>query len=112
MSGQHHFQQLVFSLKKWTRKDGEQSISNSQYLACLPLFNPYIHTICSLCIVQPTKVHLSTIYSISQGAFSLKKIVNLWSHNKSKKKLVLVSNQKETAIFAIMNCNPIRTYNL
>ena len=77
MSGKHHLQQLIFSLKNWTRKDGKQYIFNSQYLACLPLLNPYIHTICSLCIVEPTKVHLSTIYSISQCAFSAKKIVNL-----------------------------------
>ena len=65
MSGKYHFQQLIFSLKNWTRKDGEQSIFNSQYLAILPRFNPYIHTICSLCIIEPTKVHLPTIYSIS-----------------------------------------------
>ena len=58
---------------------------HSQYLASLPLFNPYVHTIRSLCIIKPTKVHLSTIYSISQGAFSLKKIVNFGVIIKVKK---------------------------
>ena len=54
---------------KMTNKHGKHSIFNSQYLACLPLFNPYIHTICSLCIIEPIKVHISTIYTISQDAF-------------------------------------------
>ena len=72
-----------FPFRKWTRKNGKQYIFNSQYLASLPFFNPYIYTICSVCIIEPTKVHLSTIYSISQGALSLNKIVNLWRRNQN-----------------------------
>ena len=67
----------------WTTEWGKQEIYNSRYLACLPLFNPYIHTIRSPQTIKPTTDHLSTIYTTSKHAFSLKKIVNLWTHNKS-----------------------------
>ena len=83
MSRKHQLRQLTFSRFFWTRDWGKQEIYNSRYLACLLLFNPYIHTICSLCIINPTKIHLSTIYSISRHPFSAKKIVAHWRHNKS-----------------------------
>ena len=87
----------TISISTWNW--GKHEIYNSQYLACLPLFNPYIYTICSLWIIKPTKVHLSTIYPISQHPLSAKKIVNLWTHNQSYKNGVLVRNKKETAIW-------------
>ena len=59
---------------------------NSRYLACLPLFNPYIHTICSLWAIKPTKVHPCTIHSIPQHSFSPKKIVAHCTQNQSKNK--------------------------
>ena len=89
----------TISISTWNW--GKDEIYNSQYLACLPLFNPYIYTVSSLWIIKPTKVHLSTIYPISQLPFSPRKIVNLWTHNKSYKNGVLVRNKKETAIYDI-----------
>ncbi len=94
MSGKHHFQQLIFSLKNWTRKDGKQSIFNSQYLPLFPIFNPHIHPICNLWTIKPTKVHLPTIYTTPNHASSPKKIVKLWTNNKSYKKSVLVRNKR------------------
>ena len=83
MSLKHDFQQLIFSRFFWTTDWGKQEIYNSRYLACLPPLSPYIHTICSLWSIKPTKVNHSTIYTTSKHAFSPKKIVNLWTHNKS-----------------------------
>ena len=82
----------TISISTWNW--GKHEIYNSQYLACLPLFNPYIYTVSSLWIIKPTKVHLSTIYPISQLPFSPRKIVNLWRYKKSLKKHVLVRNKK------------------
>ena len=81
----------TISISTWNW--GKLKKINSQYLPCLPLFNPYIYTVSSLWIIKPTKVHLSTIYPISQLPFSPRKIVNLWTHNKSLKKHVLVINK-------------------
>ena len=92
ISRRHQFRELTFSLFFWTKNNGKHNNFNSQYLACLPLFNPYIHTICSLWVINPTKSHLSTIYPTSQYVFSPKKIVDLWRHNKSWKKHVPVLN--------------------
>ena len=83
MSRKHQFRQPTFSEFFWTRNWGKPKVYNSQYLACLPIFIPYIHTICILHIINPTKIHLSTIYSISRHPFSAKKIVAHWRHNKS-----------------------------
>ena len=75
----------TISISTWNW--GKHEIYNSQYLACLPLFNPYIYTVSSLWIIKPTKVHLSTIYPISQLPFSPRKIVNLWRYRKSLKNM-------------------------
>ena len=82
----------AISISTWNW--GKLTNFNSQYLPCLPLFNPYIYTVSSLWIIKPTKVHLSTIYPISQLPFSPRKIVNLWRYKKSLKKHVLVRNKK------------------
>ena len=82
----------TISISTWNW--GKLKIFNSQYLPCLPLFNPYIYTVSSLWIIKPTKVHLSTIYPLSQLPFSPRKIVNLWRYKKSLKKYVLVRNKK------------------
>ena len=84
ISRKHEFRRRTFSNFLWTRNWGKPKVYNSQYLACLPIFIPYIHTICILHnIINPTKTHLSTIYSISRHPFSAKKIVAHWRHNKS-----------------------------
>ena len=83
ISRKHEFRRRTFSKFLWTRNWGKPKVYNSQYLACLPIFIPYIHTICILHIINPTKTHLSTIYSISRHPFSAKKIVAHWRHNKS-----------------------------
>ena len=71
----------TISVSTWKR--GKLNFFNSQYLACLPSFNPSIHTICIVCTIDQTKIRLSTIYPISGHTFSLKKIVNLWRYKKS-----------------------------
>ena len=83
ISRKHEFRRRAFSKILWTRNWGKPKVYNSQYLACLPIFIPYIHTICILHIINLTKTHLSTIYSISRHPFSAKKIVAHWRHNKS-----------------------------
>ena len=80
--------------------DGNHSIFNSQYFACLPPFNFYIHTICSLWTIKATKVHHPTIYNTSRHTLPQKKIINLWTQKKSYKKCVPVLNKCETAIFS------------
>ena len=77
ISRKHEFRRRTF------RRFCEPEVYNSQYLACLPIFIPYIHTICILHIINPTRIHLSTIHSISRHPFSVKKIVAHWRHNKS-----------------------------
>ena len=65
-------------------EENKKFITRSIQLVYISLTHiSYIHTICSLWIIKPTKVHLSTIYSISKVAFSPKKIVIHWTHNKS-----------------------------
>ena len=83
MSRKHEFRRRTFSQFLWTRNWGKPKAYNSQYLACLPIFIPYIHTICILHIINLTKTYLSTIYSISRHPFSAKKIVAHWWQNKS-----------------------------
>ena len=75
----------TISMSTWNW--GKHEIYNSQYLVCLPLFNPYLYTVSSLWSIKPTKVHLCTIYPISQLPFSPRKIVNLWRYKKSKKNM-------------------------
>ena len=43
---------------------GEQRSYNSQYFACLPSFDPYMHAICSLSMIKVHSLHLSTIYNM------------------------------------------------
>ena len=83
ISRKHEFRRRAFSKFLWTRNWGKPKVYNSQYLASLPIFIPYIHTICILHIINPTRIHLSTIYSISWHPFSVKKIVAHWRQNKS-----------------------------
>ena len=84
MSREHEFRRRTFYQFLWTRNWGKPKVYNSQYLASFPIFIPYIHTICILhTIINLTKTHLSTIYSISRHPFSAKKIVAHWRHNKS-----------------------------
>ena len=54
-----------------------QSIFNSQYFVCLPIFHPYMRTICSLWIIKALNVHLSTIQYVSRYIFSLYNISSL-----------------------------------
>ena len=74
--------------------DGKHSIFNSQYFACLPPFNLYIHTICSLWTIKATKVHHPTIYNTSRYTLPPKKIINLWTQKKRLEKVRSGSEQK------------------
>ena len=77
---------------------GERRFDNSQYFACLSSFDPYMHAICGLCMIKELNVHLFTIYIIPGDNISLHKKVDLWTHQKSYKLDVLVTNKRETPI--------------
>ena len=65
--------------------DGNHYISKSQYFACLPPFNLYIHTICSLWTIKATKVQHPTIYNTSRHTLPPNKIINLWTQKEIRK---------------------------